>query len=118
MIPFRTTAPGAVTPAVTMGLIVANIAVYFYHRGLPPEAASVFVHTYALVPAVYTHPALALRAGLDPHNYLAFVSNTFLHGGALHLIVNMWTLWLFGIAVELRLRRWRFELVPENRTGS
>jgi len=36
-------------------------------------------------------------------DYLPFVSNMFLHGGWLHLILNMWTLWLFGRAVEDQL---------------
>ncbi len=35
-------------------------------------------------------------------DYLPFATNMFLHGGWLHLIVNMWTLWLFGPAIEDR----------------
>jgi membrane associated rhomboid family serine protease len=34
----------------------------------------------------------------------------FLHGGWLHLILNMWTLWLFGPAVEDQFG-WRLYLV-------
>ena len=41
-------------------------------------------------------------------DYLPFVSNMFLHGGWLHLIVNMWTLWLFGRAVEDQLGSGRY----------
>ena len=41
-------------------------------------------------------------------DYLPFVSNMFLHGGWLHLILNMWMLWLFGPAVEDRLGPWRY----------
>jgi hypothetical protein len=36
-------------------------------------------------------------------DYLPFVTNMFLHGGWLHLILNMWSLWIFGAAVEDRL---------------
>src|SRR6202022_1665392 len=36
-------------------------------------------------------------------DYLPFLTNTFLHGGWLHLILNMWTLWLFAPAVEDRM---------------
>src|SRR6185436_18721352 len=32
----------------------------------------------------------------------------FLHGGWLHLLLNMWTLWLFGPAVEDRLGTIRY----------
>jgi membrane associated rhomboid family serine protease len=41
-------------------------------------------------------------------DYLPFVANMFLHGGWLHLIVNMWTLWLFGRAVEDQLGSGRY----------
>jgi membrane associated rhomboid family serine protease len=53
---------------------------------------------------------MARQAGLDPTNLLPFITNTFMHGGYLHLIVNMWTLWLFGLPVEDRLGPWRFLL--------
>ncbi len=108
MIPFGTTAPAAAMPAATMILIVANVAVFFVQLGLPGDEAARFLYTYALVPAVYGHPDLARQAGLDPDNYWPLLSNTFLHAGYLHLIVNMWTLWLFGAPLEGRLGRWRF----------
>lgn len=108
MIPFRTTAPGAHMPVVTMGLILANIAVFLYQLDLPPRVEVEFLYTYALVPAVYTNPDLARHAGLDPANFWPIITNTFMHGGFLHLIFNMWTLWLFGVAVEGRMARWRY----------
>lgn len=108
MIPFRTTAPGARMPVVTMMLIVANIAVFLYQIGLPPRAEIVFTYTFALVPAVFTNPSLAEHTGLDPYNYWPILTNTFMHGGWLHLIFNMWTLWLFGLAVEGRMALWRY----------
>ena len=108
MIPFRTTAPGAQMPVVTMGLIVANIAVFFYQLDLPPQFEMRFLYTYALVPAVYTNPELARHAGLNPFNYWPILTNTFMHGGWLHLIFNMWTLWLFGLAIEGRMSRFRY----------
>jgi membrane associated rhomboid family serine protease len=35
----------------------------------------------------------------------------FLHGGWLHIIVNMWTLWIFGPALEDRLGPMRFSVL-------
>lgn len=110
MIPFRTTAPCHGSPTVTMTIIVVNIGVFFFQQGLNEYAATRFIYTHALVPAIYSHPALARQAGLDPSNLLPLVSNSFLHGGYLHLIVNMWTLWLFGLPVEDRLGHWRYVL--------
>lgn len=110
MIPYRTTATCHASPVVTMALIVINIGVFFLQKGLQPHDAVEFIYTHALVPAVYGNPEMARQAGLDPTNLLPFVTNTFLHGGYLHLIVNMWTLWLFGLPVEDRLGPWRFLL--------
>jgi membrane associated rhomboid family serine protease len=45
---------------------------------------------------------------LDTGDYLPFITNIFLHGGWLHVILNMWTFWLFGPAVEDRLGSFRF----------
>lgn len=108
MIPFRTTAPGAPMPVVTVGLILVNAAVFLYQIDLSPRAEMQFIYTYALVPAVYGSPELARHAGLDPYNYWPLLTNTFMHGGWLHLIFNMWTLWLFGSPVEGRMRPLRF----------
>jgi membrane associated rhomboid family serine protease len=110
MIPFRTTAPSAAMPTVTMTLIFVNVAVFLYQIGLTPRAEMAFLYRFALVPAVYANPDLARQAGLDPYNYWPLITNTFMHGGFLHLILNMWTLWLFGIAVEGRLSALRFLL--------
>lgn len=108
MIPFRTTAPCHRSPVVSVSLIFLNIAVFFYQEGLAEQAEYAFITTFALIPAVYSSPAAARDAGLDPGNLLPLISNTFLHGGYLHLIVNMWTLWLFGLPVEDRLGPLRF----------
>ena len=47
---------------------------------------------------------------IAPSDWTPFLTNIFLHGGWLHLILNMWTLWIFGRAVEDRLGPGRFTL--------
>jgi membrane associated rhomboid family serine protease len=42
---------------------------------------------------------------------LPLITSMFLHGGWLHLIGNMWFLWLFGDNVEDRLGRIRFSVL-------
>jgi membrane associated rhomboid family serine protease len=75
---------------------------------LPPRALqSVLLHA-ALIPLRYTEPDLARQAGLDPTNWWPFLTNTFMHGGWLHLISNMWVLWIFGPAMEARFGRLGF----------
>ena len=47
---------------------------------------------------------------IAPSDWTPFLTNIFLHAGWLHLILNMWTLWIFGPAVEDRLGPVRFAL--------
>ena len=105
MFPFIDTAPRAARPLITFGLIAANTLVFLWMLSLPPRALqSVLVHA-ALIPARYTEPELARAAGLDPSNWWPLLTNTFMHGGWLHLISNMWFLWIFGPAMEARFTR-------------
>ena len=38
------------------------------------------------------------------------ITSLFLHGNFLHLLVNMWFLWVFGLNIEMRLGTFRFLL--------
>ena len=108
MIPVRTSVEVDEIPGAVIGLIVANAAVFLYLSGLPESVAQEFINHNALVPARYTQPGFARAHGLDPFNVLPLLTNTFMHAGWLHLIVNMWTLWLFGRPLEERLGAPRF----------
>jgi membrane associated rhomboid family serine protease len=93
---------------ITLGFIAANTLVFLWMLSLPPRALqTVLVHA-ALIPARYTEPELARAAGLDPSNFWPLLTNTFMHGGWLHLISNMWFLWIFGPAMEARFTRLGF----------
>ena len=62
----------------------------------------------ALMPGACTEPAWALRVGLSIDDYWPFLTSMFLHGGWMHIIGNMWTLWIFGDNVEDRMGPLRF----------
>ena len=111
MFPFIDTAPRARPPVVVLCLIAANTLVFLWMLSLPPRALNAALVHLALVPVRYTEPALAVRNGLDPTNWWPLLTNTFMHGGWLHLIVNMWFLWIFGPAMEARLGRLWFALM-------
>jgi membrane associated rhomboid family serine protease len=109
--PFIDTAPRARRPAVTLLLIVANSLVFLWMRSLPQRRLHwVLVHA-ALIPAIYTKPGLARSVGLDPSSWWPLVTNAFMHGGWLHLISNMWFLWIFGPAMEARFGRIGFSVL-------
>ncbi|MBX6426856.1 MAG: rhomboid family intramembrane serine protease [Variibacter sp.] len=110
MIPIQTCVPVRYPPIANYALIGLNGAVFLFQISLPAAEQEAFVYSFGLVPARFTHPEWALRVGLDPRSYLPFVTTMFLHGGWLHLILNMWSLWLFGGAVEDRLGSVRYLL--------
>jgi rhomboid family protein len=106
--PFTDTAPRAAFPVVTLALIGINVLVFLWMESLPPRALDVVLAHIALIPVRYTEPGLARSVGLDPTNYWPLLTNTFMHGGWLHLISNMWFLWIFGPAMEARFGRLGF----------
>ncbi|HLN08227.1 MAG TPA: rhomboid family intramembrane serine protease [Xanthobacteraceae bacterium] len=108
MFPFTDTAPRAAFPLVTITMIVINSLVFLWMESLPPQVLDVVLAHIALIPVRYTEPGLARSVGLDPSNYWPLLTNTFMHGGWLHLISNMWFLWIFGPAMEARFRRLGF----------
>jgi membrane associated rhomboid family serine protease len=106
MIPIRTTAPTRYPAFVTWGLIAVNCAVFFLQLRLSPLELEEFLLRFALIPARYSYSETALTLG----DFVPFITMMFLHGGWLHLIMNMWMLYLFGPAVEDRMGHGRFFL--------
>ena len=111
MIPIGSSAPKSGHYYLVVALIAACVAVFLWEQSLPPRDAHIFIVTHALIPLRYSAPRQALFAGLDPNDYAPFVTMAFLHGGWLHLILNMWTLWLVGRSVEARVGPFRFALL-------
>jgi membrane associated rhomboid family serine protease len=107
MLPIQIAVPTRYPAVVTYALIAANCAAFLFQISLSPTELEAFLYEFALVPAHY----FAAPPGLTSHgvsDYLPFLSNMFLHGGWLHLILNMWTLYLFGPAIEDRLGSTRY----------
>jgi membrane associated rhomboid family serine protease len=106
MFPIRNAVPSRYPPLVTWALITVNCVIFFGEASLGPEELDWLLSQFALIPARYTDA----DGGLSLATALPFVTNMFLHGGWLHLILNMWTLWLFGPTVEDRLGPGRYLL--------
>lgn len=93
---------------MTWALIAVTSLVYVYEASLPPRSLEQVVYLFGIVPARYTHPAWASAVGFPIDDYWPFFTTIFLHGGLLHLLGNMWILWIFGDNVEDRMGPWRF----------
>ncbi|MCB9957143.1 MAG: rhomboid family intramembrane serine protease [Rhodospirillaceae bacterium] len=111
MIPVGSTAPRARVAIVVLAMVAVCCAVFVWQLGLSPQDSFLVTVRYALIPGRYSDPSWAVLHGLDPADYLPFFSMAFLHGGWLHLLANMWTLWLLGRAVESRMGGFRFALL-------
>jgi membrane associated rhomboid family serine protease len=108
MFPVQTTVPLRNPPVVTWALIAVNCVVFLYQISLSEPELELFLSRFALIPARYFAPDAP--SSLSVLDFLPFVTNMFLHGGWLHLILNMWTLWLFGRTVEDRFGSARYLL--------
>jgi len=112
VIPLRDANPVRRAPIVTIGLIVACVAVFAYELGTQSTGGDAalerFFGQWGAVPADITS---ALESGsYFGQAMLGMVTSMFLHGGWLHLLGNMLFLWIFGNNVEDRVGRIPFLL--------
>ena len=86
MIPLRALLYRRSAPVMTLVIIAVNVFCFLYEMAHPIYLRDRFIEHYALIP---DQPRLA-----------SFVTSMFLHGGWLHLLGNMWFLWVFGSHIE------------------
>jgi membrane associated rhomboid family serine protease len=110
MLPIRDTIPAKNTPLGTWSLILVNCVVFLLQLMMPEPVLQAFFYYFGLVPARYSHPEFAVWLGLPLDDYWPFLTHMFIHGGWLHIIGNMWTLYIFGDNVEDRMGTARFLL--------
>lgn len=90
MIPISDSVAAHRFPLLNIGLIVANLFVFFLQlTAVNPEN---FISHYALIPAAIDFSRI--------ETLFPFLTSMFLHGGFLHIISNMLFLWVFGDNVE------------------
>ncbi len=110
MFPIKDTVPRVHFPVMTVFIIGVNVLVFLLELSLPEGVLNDAINLFGLVPARYSHPAWAELAGYPLDTYWPFITNLFLHGSWLHIIANMWFLYLFGDNVEDRMGPLRFLL--------
>ncbi len=96
MIPLRDTQPSYSRPVMTVAIIVMNVLVFLFEISLDPFSRNHFLMEYGVTP--------------DRFHYSALFTSMFLHGGWMHLIGNMWFLWIYGDNIEDILGSWKFLL--------
>jgi len=131
MIPLKDHNPITITPFVTILLIAINSAVMLWLASLPPLERQEAVLEHGFIPvriAQLSHPQVievpvvmevrgrnpqfppqqqvVKKIALEPSAVAIFgsvLTTMFMHGGWMHLLGNMWFLWIFGNNVEDRL---------------
>jgi membrane associated rhomboid family serine protease len=86
MIPLRSTERVYSPAVVTISLIIANLAIFLYEASLNTYQLDRFIAHHGLIP--------------DRFHYTAILTSMFMHGGWLHVLGNMWFLWIYGRNVE------------------
>jgi membrane associated rhomboid family serine protease len=86
MFPLRDTQPSYSKPIVTVVLIVINILVFLFEFSLDSYSRNAFIAAFGLVP--------------DRFHFTNVLTSMFLHGGWMHVLGNMWFLWIFGDNIE------------------
>jgi membrane associated rhomboid family serine protease len=100
MFPLRDNIPSRHRSYMVWTLLALNIAFFLAGLGLSNAQEFKLFHLFGVVPARYFDPQWALFQGYPEGLLLPLGTHMFLHSGWLHLIANMWTLWIFGDNVE------------------
>jgi len=110
MIPVRDDQPRFSTPYVTYFLVGLNLVIFLFEASLTPRGFKVLLFQLGMIPANIT----GLLAGTHKMGVAAALLPTltsmFLHGSWMHVIGNMWFLWIFGDNIEDYLGHFKYLL--------
>ncbi len=119
MLPYRDDNPTVLTPVVTVGLIGMTLLAWIFLQGAGnPTTLAGSICRWGLIPAELLGTAVpgyeiplgrgaACVLGSSP-TWFTPVTSIFLHGGWLHLLGNLWFLWIFGNNIEDSMGHGRF----------
>jgi len=108
MFPLKDDNPTAITPVITWMLIAVNVMIFAYQASLGPRASQIFVYQFGAIPAVVTGDQSLPGNLVAVPPFLSVFTSMFLHGGFMHLIGNMWFLWIFGNNIEEAMGHLRY----------
>lgn len=108
MLPIRDDQPRYSTPWVTWFLIGLNLVIFFFEWSLDPRSLELLVRQFGVVPS----HVVAFLSGAPEYSVLAIViplfTSLFLHASWMHVIGNMWFLYIFGDNVEDYLGHFKY----------
>lgn len=121
MFPIRDDNPQILTPYATYAILIINIAAWVFLQGLGAEPSlSGSICQFGLIPGellqlvpagskIALGPQTVCIVG-DTSAWYTTLTSMFMHGSWMHIIGNMWFLWIFGDNVEDAMGHGRFVL--------
>jgi membrane associated rhomboid family serine protease len=103
MFPIRDDQPRFSTPYVTYFIIALNVLVFLFELSISaqgPRALDALVFQFGVVPQHFEQALAGSPYFTVPGTFLTILTSMFLHAGFLHIIGNMWFLWIFGDNIE------------------
>ena len=103
MIPIRDDQPRFSTPYVTYFIIALNVVVFLFELSVGAQshrALNSLMYQFGVVPVHFERALAGTYPVPLPGLFLTILTSMFLHGGWLHIIGNMWFLWIFGDNIE------------------
>jgi membrane associated rhomboid family serine protease len=116
LIPIRDINPTRITPMFTIAIILVTAGVYFFWQPPvdDPKTVEFLYENAAIACELTTGDPLTMQEAergicddgpgqpINPGKniWLSVLVSMFLHGGLLHILGNMWFLWIFGNNVE------------------
>jgi membrane associated rhomboid family serine protease len=117
MFPLKDDNPTLLTPYVTVFIVAVNVAVWLTleHAGMGSgylqslcEHGLIPGHLTGAIPAGARIQEGPFRCTVGGPAWLSVLTSMFMHGGWLHLILNMWFFWVFGNNIEDSMGHVRF----------
>jgi membrane associated rhomboid family serine protease len=108
MFPLRDNTPNVHKPVMVTTIVVINVALFVFGLLLSPKGQAYVFHVFGLVPLRLTDSMWASANGYPGGVMVSLFSHMFLHSSWMHIIGNMWTLWIFGDNIEDVMGPFRF----------
>jgi membrane associated rhomboid family serine protease len=110
MIPVRDDQPRFSTPYVTYFLIGLNLVIFLFEASLTPRGFKVLLFQLGMIPSNITGVLTGAHETGVAAAFFPTLTSMFLHGSWMHVIGNMWFLWIFGDNIEDYLGHFKYLL--------
>lgn len=107
MLPLRDTVRSYQFPIVNWTLIGLNVVVFLFELSMPPASLERFIQSFGVVAQriPFNNPEQLIT---HPLPLLTLFTHMFLHAGWIHILSNLWILFIFGDNIEDRMGSFRY----------